>query len=63
VGDATPIGAAADRVLSRLKMISGLRCVVDACPTHNKRRALIAAAHASGAIDDQELISLLAEAA
>jgi hypothetical protein len=63
MADAIPIGVAADRVMDRVAMISGFRALLDACPTHANRRALIAAAHHNGALDDQEFVFLLAEAA
>jgi len=54
---------AADRVLARIAAISGLRAQLGACPSNLSRRALIQAAHANGAIDDDERSALLAEAA
>jgi hypothetical protein len=57
------IGEAADRVLNRVAAISGFRALLDTCPYPVQRRNLIRAAHANGAINDQELTALLAEAA
>lgn len=57
------MGVAADRVLARIAAISGLRAQLGACPSNLSRRALIQAAHANGAIDDDERSALLAEAA